>query len=181
MKRAIATRSGDRTVAEVLVRAGADDRAVEEGRVFVGRRRVRRGDEPVSEGESSRSRLRENRQRAARVIWREDDVVAVDKPAGMPTIADHAGAAHALVAATARALGLDAAKPAPDVAARPRTSAASWCSRSDERRGGEAREGPRGGHLRAALRGDRDERAGPGRAARGTRRIGRAPTLASAG
>ena len=45
-----------------------------------------------------------------RVILREDDLVAVDKPAGMPTIADHGGAAHALVAATARALGIDPAR-----------------------------------------------------------------------
>ena len=42
-----------------------------------------------------------------RVILCEDDVVAVDKPAGMPTIADHDGAAHALIAATARALEVD--------------------------------------------------------------------------
>ena len=107
MKRAIATRSGDRTVAEVLVRAGADDRAVEDGRVFVGRRRVRRGDEPVRDGDVIEIAPPREPPEAARVIWREDDVVAVDKPAGMPTIADHEGAAHALVAATARALGLD--------------------------------------------------------------------------
>jgi 23S rRNA-/tRNA-specific pseudouridylate synthase len=109
VKRAIAVTAGDRTVAQVLARAGADDRAVPDGRVFVGRRRVRGGDETVTEGDvvlvaSPRA------AQAVRVILCEDDVVAVDKPAGMPTIADHDGAAHALIAATARALEVDAGR-----------------------------------------------------------------------
>jgi 23S rRNA pseudouridine1911/1915/1917 synthase len=109
VKRAVAIRAGERTVAEVLARVGADDRAVEEGRVFVGRRRVRRGDEPVKEGDVVEFAPPRETPEAVRVILREDDVVAVDKPAGMPTIADQAGAAHSLVAAAARALGVDAA------------------------------------------------------------------------
>jgi RluA family pseudouridine synthase len=44
------------------------------------------------------------------VILHADEIVAVDKPAGMPTIADQDGAAHALVAAAARALGVDPAR-----------------------------------------------------------------------
>jgi len=111
VKRAIAMRPGeDRTVAEVLVRAGADTRAVEDGRVFVGRRRVRRGDEAVKDGDVVEIAPPRETPVAVRVLAREDDVVAVDKPAGMPTIADHDGAAHALVAAAARALGIDAAR-----------------------------------------------------------------------
>jgi 23S rRNA-/tRNA-specific pseudouridylate synthase len=47
---------------------------------------------------------------AVRVLVRDEDLVAVEKPAGMPTIADHAGASQALVAATARALGIDATR-----------------------------------------------------------------------
>ena len=94
-------------MAEVLVRAGADTRAVEDGRVFVGRRRVLRGDEAVKQGDVVEIAPPRETPDAVRVIAREDDVVAVDKPAGMPTIADHDGAAHALVAATARALGID--------------------------------------------------------------------------
>jgi 23S rRNA pseudouridine1911/1915/1917 synthase len=108
VKRAIAVVAGDRTVAKVLARAGADDRAVLDGRVFVGRRRVRSADEKVNEGEVVEVASPREAQ-AVRVILHEDDVVAVDKPAGMPTIADHDGAAHALVAATARALDVDPA------------------------------------------------------------------------
>lgn len=109
MKRAIAVRAGDRTVAEVLARAGTDAHAVSDGRVFVGRRRVQRPDEAVSDGDIVEVAPSRDAQ-AVTVILREDDVVAVDKPAGMPTIADHDGAAHALVAATARALDVDPAR-----------------------------------------------------------------------
>jgi RluA family pseudouridine synthase len=40
------------------------------------------------------------------VIVRSRDIVAVDKPAGIPTIGDQAGEAHSLAAATARLLGV---------------------------------------------------------------------------
>jgi 23S rRNA-/tRNA-specific pseudouridylate synthase len=40
------------------------------------------------------------------ILVRENDLVAVSKPAGIPTIPDHAGASHALVARVARELGL---------------------------------------------------------------------------
>ncbi len=100
----------DRTVAGVLARAGADAQAVEEGRVFVGRRRVRRGDEAVSAGEVVEIAPPREATEPVRVLFQEDDLVAVDKPAGMPTIADHGGAAHALVATAARTLGVDAAR-----------------------------------------------------------------------
>jgi 23S rRNA-/tRNA-specific pseudouridylate synthase len=38
------------------------------------------------------------------------DFVAADKPAGIPTIPDHAGSAHALLAAVARTLGVEASR-----------------------------------------------------------------------
>jgi RluA family pseudouridine synthase len=110
MKRAIAVRAGDRTVAAVLARAGVDGRAVADGRVFVGRRRVRRDDEPVKEDDVVEVAAPRDASPEVQVILREDDVVAVDKPAGMPTIADQDGAAHALVAATARALDVDSTR-----------------------------------------------------------------------
>jgi 23S rRNA pseudouridine1911/1915/1917 synthase len=111
LKQTIAIRSGDeRTVSQVLARAGADDRAVEDGRVFVGRRRVRRGDEPLKEGDVVEIAPPRATPAPVRVLFHEDDVAAVDKPAGMPTIPDHGGAAHALVAVAAQALGVDAAR-----------------------------------------------------------------------
>ncbi len=102
-------REGDgQTVREVLERAGADALAVAEGRVFVGRRRVRRESEPVHVGELvhvAPPRL-DDRPPELCVLARTDDLIAVEKPAGMPTIADHAGAVHALVSIVARSLGL---------------------------------------------------------------------------
>jgi 23S rRNA pseudouridine1911/1915/1917 synthase len=91
----------------VLARAGADDRAVQEGRVFVGRRRVKSSGEPVKAGDVVEVAPPREAIAGVRVLFEEDDLVAVDKPAGMPTIADHGGASHALVAVAARALGVD--------------------------------------------------------------------------
>ncbi len=99
-------------MADVLRRAGADSLAVGDGRVFVGRRRVKRDDEHVGAGDVvdvADPRAGVGDPSAVRVLLHSDDLVAVDKPAGIPTIADHGGAAHALVALTARALGVDAA------------------------------------------------------------------------
>ena len=44
------------------------------------------------------------------VLAREADLVAVAKPAGIPTIPDHGGAAHSLVARVAQTLGLEAVR-----------------------------------------------------------------------
>jgi RluA family pseudouridine synthase len=99
------------TVGDVLARAGADARAVADGRVFVGVRRVRRADEPVAPGEVvSIAAPRADALDRARILLQAGDLVAADKPAGIPTIPDHAGAAHALVTAVARAIGVDVAR-----------------------------------------------------------------------
>ena len=103
-------RPGDgATVGQVLARAGADAAAADEGRVFVGRARARSGDERVRVGDEVRvAARRPERDLATPVAFlaRDGDLVAVAKPAGIPTIPDHGGAAHSLLAAVARALGL---------------------------------------------------------------------------
>jgi len=98
------------TVGDVLRRAHADADAVSEGRVFVGRRRVLGPDEPLRPDDVVDIAARRARAADPRILWQGGDVVAVDKPAGMPTIGDHAGAAHALVAVTARALGVTSSR-----------------------------------------------------------------------
>jgi 23S rRNA-/tRNA-specific pseudouridylate synthase len=102
-------RPGDgHTVREVLARAGADHEAVRDGRVFVGSRRVRRPDEVVRAGDVVQvAGPVANDPVDVLLLRRGDDFVAADKPAGIPTIPDHAGAAHALIALVARALGVD--------------------------------------------------------------------------
>lgn len=109
-------RQGDgATVREVLSRAGADaSAAVREGRAFVrgGERgarskRVKREDERVRVGDVLEVAAARTPSMQAHILAHDDDLVAADKPAGMPTIADHAGASHALVAVVARALGVD--------------------------------------------------------------------------
>jgi 23S rRNA pseudouridine1911/1915/1917 synthase len=99
------------TVRDVLVRAGADAQAVASGRVFVGPRRVRGDGEAVRAGDVvTVAPAQQGQDAPARIVLHAGDLVAADKPAGIPTIPDHAGASHALVAAVARALGVDAAR-----------------------------------------------------------------------
>ena len=102
-------RPGDgHTVAAVLLRAGCDDDAVREGRVFLGRRRVKRGDEAVRAGdELTVAPPRADAGDRAIILASTADLVAADKPAGIPTIPDHAGGAHSLLARVARTVGVD--------------------------------------------------------------------------
>jgi 23S rRNA-/tRNA-specific pseudouridylate synthase len=98
------------TVREVLARAHADPDAVHDGRVFVGLRRVRRDTERVRSGDVvDVAPRRRPAFQTVPVVAQTDDLVAVDKPAGVPTIADHAGAAHALIAIVAGLLRVDEA------------------------------------------------------------------------
>jgi 23S rRNA-/tRNA-specific pseudouridylate synthase len=84
-------RSGDGlTVGAVLQRAHADADAVRDGRVFVGRRRVREADEPLRVDDVVEIASRRETPTPPRILAQKDDVVAVDKPA-----------------VTAHALGLD--------------------------------------------------------------------------
>lgn len=104
-------RPGDgRTVAEIVRRAGEDAAAVEEGRVFLGKKRATRPDAPVRAGDAVRigPRPAATSGEAARdvtILFDEGGLVACVKPAGLPTVPDHAGSAHALVAVVARAIG----------------------------------------------------------------------------
>jgi 23S rRNA-/tRNA-specific pseudouridylate synthase len=96
------------TLRDVLVRAGADLHAVVEGRVFVKRRRARRDTEPVHEGdEVFVAPVAQPVALPVRILARTRDLVLADKPAGIPTIGDHSGVAHSLVALVAGQTGVD--------------------------------------------------------------------------
>ncbi len=94
------------TVGEVLARAGVDAQAIAEGRVFVGRSRIEHSDHPARVGD----RIVVSVLRAPGDAWhwihRDADLVVVDKPAGMPTIADASGRAHSLQAQVAKSIGV---------------------------------------------------------------------------
>jgi 23S rRNA-/tRNA-specific pseudouridylate synthase len=103
-------RAGDgETVGAIVSRAApGDPRALEEGRVFIGRRRARAANEPVAvDDEITIGAPTTGTADGATILAREAGWVAVDKPAGLPTIPDQEGASHALLALTARTLGLD--------------------------------------------------------------------------
>jgi RluA family pseudouridine synthase len=92
----------------VLSGAGVDVVAVHEGRVFLDKRRVTREDERVTPGASLEvAPSLPVGPAIIRILLRDRDLVAADKPAGIPTIPDHAGSAHALLARVAQALSVD--------------------------------------------------------------------------
>ena len=93
---------------EIVARAGADSHAlaaIAEGRVFVGRRRASDPSEVIAG--PAVVEIAEPREvtQSVPVIFENADIVVVDKPAGIPTIADHGGSAHALVAVAAATIG----------------------------------------------------------------------------
>lgn len=104
----------DATIGDVVARAGGDARAIEEGRVFIGRRRVRVPTELARSGDeltiAPARAASASDEPAIAILARAGDIVIVDKPAGIPTIPDHSGASHSLVALTARALGVDVSR-----------------------------------------------------------------------
>jgi 23S rRNA-/tRNA-specific pseudouridylate synthase len=96
------------TLRDVLVRAGADLDALVEGRVFVERRRACRETERVKEGdEVFVAPPAAAAAHPVRILARTRDLVLAEKPAGIPTIADHSGQAHSLVFIVAGLAGVD--------------------------------------------------------------------------
>ena len=79
--------------------------------MFVGLQRVRRADERVRPGDVLQvAPPRASEDGRVAILLHEGDLVAADKPAGIPTIPDHGGASHALLAVVARTLGIDASR-----------------------------------------------------------------------
>lgn len=79
--------------------------ALREGRVFVGRKRARSMQDPLAHGDEVVVHPPVEKTQGARVLAIADDVAALYKPAGMPTIADHRGTAGCLADEAARLLG----------------------------------------------------------------------------
>ncbi len=96
-------RDGDGTRVEAIVeRAGGDERALGEGRVFIGRRRAKHGD-AVAVGDEVRIAGERAVTASVRVLLDTDGILAVDKPAGIATIPDEHDASGSLLHLAARA------------------------------------------------------------------------------
>jgi 23S rRNA pseudouridine1911/1915/1917 synthase len=98
------------TLGDVLPRLGEGaDRALEEGRVFVGSRRATGLSETVLPGvEVAMYSARLSSAEAPRILARQDGMVAVCKPAEMATVADHRGRVGTLQQIVAEMLGRSA-------------------------------------------------------------------------
>jgi 23S rRNA pseudouridine1911/1915/1917 synthase len=107
MKRFVVCAADGTSLGAIVAKAGGDESAVADGRVFIGRRRASLATDSVSVGDEvtiAPPVLAD--AHGVSILARDGDIVAVAKPAGIPTIADHGGASHALVARVAAALGV---------------------------------------------------------------------------
>lgn len=102
-------RPGDgATVADIVRHAGEPPDAIDEGRVFLGKKRVTRADQAVRAGDAVR--IGQGRAPddgmvpAVHLLFVEGGLAACVKPAGLPTVPDRAGAARSLVAVVATML-----------------------------------------------------------------------------
>lgn len=89
---------------EVLGQMKEDPSAIAEGRVFLGKKRATSIDVALRVGDEVRVGAREASVDIP-ILWERSGVVACIKPAGIPTVPDHAGSAHSLVAFVAKKVG----------------------------------------------------------------------------
>jgi 23S rRNA-/tRNA-specific pseudouridylate synthase len=92
-----------KTVGEIVRLAKEDVSAIEEGRVFIGKKRARTARDPVKQGDEIRIGKRDASADVP-ILFQREDLVAVAKPAGIPSVPDHHGSSHSLVAVVARML-----------------------------------------------------------------------------
>jgi 23S rRNA pseudouridine1911/1915/1917 synthase len=104
MKRWVVREGDGRTVGDVLARMKEDTSAVRDGRVFLGKKRVTSEAATVKAGDEVRVGARAA-DAPVTILAQGSDLVAVLKPAGIPTVPDHAGGAHALVTLVGKAIG----------------------------------------------------------------------------
>lgn len=104
MKSWIVRPTDPKTVGEIVVRAKEDLSAIEEGRVFVGKKRATSAKDAVKPGDEVRIGKRDASSADVPILVAKGDLVAVAKPAGIPTVPDHHGSSHSLVAVVARML-----------------------------------------------------------------------------
>ncbi|HEX4514572.1 MAG TPA: RluA family pseudouridine synthase [Polyangiaceae bacterium] len=94
-------------MSEKRIESIVDPIAIDEGRVFIGKKRAKRGDVVQDDSEV---RVHEQRNIDAPVVFlhRAKDLVAVDKPAGIATVPDTRDAHNSLVHRVAREIGVRA-------------------------------------------------------------------------
>ena len=102
------------TLADILQRAGEGPAAVADGRVFVGKRRATRMDQPVRPGDTVRIGARAPRtaepDAPVEILLQRGGLVACAKPAGVPAVPDHGSGARSLVDRLAETLRVPASE-----------------------------------------------------------------------
>ena len=103
MKRWVVRPTDPKTVGDIVTLAKEPLDAISEGRVFVGKKRVSSPKDPVKPGDEVRIGKPDDTPDVP-ILVAHGDLIAVAKPAGIPTVPDHQGSSHSLVAVVARML-----------------------------------------------------------------------------
>lgn len=90
------------TVGEIVLRAGGGPRAIGEGRVFLGKTRVKRADEKVAVGDRVEIAEAKTDHAKVEILFRGEGIVVIDKPAGISTIPDQSNSSESAIALAAK-------------------------------------------------------------------------------
>ncbi len=97
----VAKDDGD-TVGAIVLKAGGGPRAIGEGRVFLGKIRVKRADEKVRVGDRIEIAEASTDHASIEILFRGEGIVVIDKPAGISTIPDQSSSSESAIALTAK-------------------------------------------------------------------------------
>ena len=95
MKLWVVRKTDPKTLGEILTLANESVAAIDEGRVFLGKKRVTK-DQPVRDGDQIKIGPKVESP-TIEILFDRAGVIACVKPAGLPTVPDQAGAAHSPV------------------------------------------------------------------------------------
>ncbi len=105
MKRWIVRAGDGPTLEAILKRMNEPNEAIAAGRVFVGRRRASDAGARVAIGDEVRVGAAQVPPGKVSILMQRGGLIACNKPAGVPTVPDHSGGSHSLVAMVARETG----------------------------------------------------------------------------
>lgn len=98
----VVSKDDGETVGAIVLKAGGGPRAIPEGRVFIGKIRVKRADEKVGVGDRIEISDAKVDHASVEILFRGEGIVVIDKPAGISTIPDQSGSSESAIALTAK-------------------------------------------------------------------------------
>jgi RluA family pseudouridine synthase len=99
----VVSKDDGETIGAVVLKAGGGPRAIAEGRVCLGKIRVKRADEKIAVGDRVEITEAKTDHASVEVLFRGEGIVVIDKPAGISTIPDQSSSSESAIVLTAKA------------------------------------------------------------------------------